>query len=50
MSYCRFGNTLSDLTDCYHNMDDKELSKREQRAKKYLIKVCRDIVDEYGEQ
>ena len=49
MSYCRFENTLSDLRDCYENMDD-DLSERETRCRKNLINVCKDIVSEYGEE
>ena len=47
MSYCRFRNTLSDLRDCYYNMDEK-LSEEEKEARFSLIKLCEKIVDEYG--
>ena len=48
MGYCRFQNTLSDLRDCYENMYDDvdKLSPEEKRARKKLIKVCSDIVDD----
>lgn len=50
MSYCRFQNTVNDLQDCYDNMDDEDkLSEEEQRARKRLIKMCRDIADDYGD-
>lgn len=48
MSYCRFSNTLSDLKDCYDNMDDEDISKEEKEARKKLIKLCERIVDDYG--
>lgn len=46
MSYCRFINTLHDLNDCYENMDE-ELSEEEAKARKRLIRLCRDIADDY---
>jgi hypothetical protein len=48
MSYCRFENTLGDLADCYHNMDDEELSETEKNAKKELISLCENIAADYG--
>lgn len=50
MGYCRFQNTLPDLRDCYHHMDDDKLSAEERRARKWLIDLCRRIVDDYGEE
>ncbi len=49
MSYCRFQNTLPDLRDCYENWDDDDISQEEQRARDWLLKVCQDIVEAYGE-
>ena len=50
MSYCRFQNTLNDLTDCYYNLDDtNDLSLEEGMARYRLIEMCKDIVEEYGE-
>ena len=48
MSYCRFRNTLNDLRDCYYNMEGVS-DHEEQRARQQLIDLCRDIVDEYGD-
>lgn len=48
MSYCRFENTLRDLEDCYRHMDRPE-SDDEKTAKKDLIKLCKQIAEEYGE-
>ena len=49
MSYCRFTNTLEDLRDCYDNIDDiEDLSEEEARARERLIKLCKDIADDYG--
>lgn len=51
MSYCRFQNTLSDLGDCYDNMDDKEsLSIDEQSARTRLLKLCKVIIEDYGHE
>jgi hypothetical protein len=49
MSYCRFQNTLLDLQDCYYNLDDTDLSEEEAQARYHLIRLCQDIIDEYGD-
>jgi len=49
MSYCRFQNTYSDLYDCYEHMDD-ELSEDETKYRKYIIELCKRIVDNYGDE
>lgn len=51
MSYCRFQNTLEALKDCQYALedDDDELSEEEEAAKKRLIKLCQQIVSDYGE-
>lgn len=47
MSYCRFENTLADLRDCeQHITDDLTDSPEEYRARKQLIRVCQDIIDQ----
>jgi hypothetical protein len=48
MSYCRFQNTLPDLRDCYENWDE-ELSPEEEKARARLLKLCKDIVGDYGD-
>lgn len=58
MSYCRFQNTVIDLQDCYDALeemgDDEEmiedLSSEELRAKKKLIQLCEDIINDFGEE
>ena len=50
MGYCRFENTLSDLRDCYDNLEQFEygdLSLSEAEAAVRLIKLCRQIADNY---
>jgi len=47
MSYCRFENTLSDLQDCYQNMDDS-LSTSEKQARLDIVQLCAKITEEYG--
>lgn len=48
MHYCRFENTLSDLRDCYEDMEESDsMSTEEKRARKRLIKLCRDIANDY---
>jgi len=46
MSYCRFRNTLQDLTDCYDNMTDS-LDRDELRARLDLIELCKQITEDY---
>jgi hypothetical protein len=48
MSYCRFENTLQDLRDCYESWDEKLTSETEIKAKARLLKLCQDIVGDYG--
>ena len=43
MSHCRFENTVSDLDDCYENLED-DLEGYEARARTKLIAICADIV------
>ena len=50
MSYCRFENTLADLRDCLDNLDQfdsGELSKFEARSAHQLIKLAKQIADNY---
>jgi hypothetical protein len=49
MSYCRFQNTVGDLRDCYDNWDDEDLSEEEVRAQRSLMRLCQDIVADYGD-
>ncbi len=50
MSYCRFQNTLSDLRDCYENMDNDSLSDDEKRARRSLIDLVCDFAIDYGNE
>jgi hypothetical protein len=52
MSYCRFQNTIEDLRDCRDalmEMGDyeKELDDEEARAAKRLLKLCRELADDF---
>ena len=52
MSYCRFENTYGDLQDCYDALGEKsleELSETEKKYAKKLIKMCREIADDFLE-
>lgn len=62
MSYCRFHNTRLDLQDCYDHMYDparnddepyddsiETISAVEAKERDKLIKLCRDIVEEFDE-
>lgn len=46
MSYCRFQNTAKDLQDCADNLEADDLSDDEARARKWLIKLCQQIVND----
>jgi hypothetical protein len=45
MSYCRFQNTASDLEDCLEAMPE-QLSAAEHKARKRLVALCQQIVDQ----
>jgi hypothetical protein len=47
MSYCRFEKTLSDLEDCYENMDSDDLSQSEFYARRDILRLCMAIACEY---
>ena len=53
MSYCRFENTYNDLRDCQDALGNKsldELSESERKYAKRLIKMCREIADDFDEE
>jgi hypothetical protein len=54
MAYCRFENTLSDLEDCYEDMefgkDFSELSLTEQEARNELVALCKKIAEQFDEE
>jgi len=50
MGYCRFRNTLADLRDCRDNMYEPNLSAEEEEARIKLIKVCKDIAEEFEDE
>jgi len=50
MSYCRFENTFNDLQDCYEALGENSLDELSETEKKYaikLIKMCRNIADDF---
>lgn len=50
MGYCRFRNTLSDLRDCEESdgmYEPDEMSEEEQRARRALIRLCKQIATEF---
>lgn len=50
MSYCRFNNTLRDLEDCREALENQNISSlAEKRKAKRLLKVCREIADNFDE-
>lgn len=52
MSYCKFENTVAALKECWDNWDEhepEELSEYEREAQARLIKLCKQIADNYAE-
>ena len=49
MSYCRFENTFHDLEDCYFSMDE-DLSDSEARFRVKMLRMCADILDDFGHE
>jgi hypothetical protein len=49
MGYCRFQNTVDDLADCQDHLDDELTSKEEERARKRLIRICKEIASDFEE-
>jgi hypothetical protein len=51
MSYCRFQNTVSDLTDCHYNLMsnlDPKQERSEYQARLRLIQTCSFILHAAG--
>lgn len=48
MGYCRFENTSNDLQECYDHWDD-ELSEGEVKARERILRLCKQILDDYDE-
>lgn len=44
MSYCRFQNTLNDLTDCAEHFTD-ELEGQEAKARLRMLKIIKNLAD-----
>ena len=49
MRHCRFTIALGALEECYEALgfDDLKLSEEEKRAAEKLIKLCRNIADDF---
>lgn len=50
MPYCMFTNTLADLRQCNEAMEDRDISLAEQRARFDLIRLCAEIVSDFGHE
>ena len=48
MGYCRFQNTVSDMDDCLEHMGDEDLSEAEAEARIRMLKIAKEMVDDYG--
>ena len=49
LAYCRFENTLTDLEDCYENIENTaDMSAEEAKARIELIQLCIRIAEEYA--
>jgi len=45
MSYCRFENTLNDLYDCIHNIEQEAENERDERCRKQMIRFLHENID-----
>ena len=45
MSYCRFQNTYMDLQDCIENMHEPASNERDERYRKRLLELLKEVVD-----
>ena len=45
MSYCRFENTYMDLQDCIENMHEPASNERDERYRKRLLELIKEVVD-----
>lgn len=45
MSYCRFENTYMDLQDCIENMHEPASNERDERYRKRLLELLKEVVD-----
>lgn len=48
MSYCRFENTASDLSDCEEHIKDHLTGDHEPPARDRLIATCKKILEAVG--
>ena len=48
MSYCRFRNTLNDLSDCVEDGDWEGCGPEEKRAAQKIVKLCNVILEDFG--
>ena len=48
MSYCRFENTLIDLSDCLNSLEERNVSSDSERikVKKMLNRICKFLESE----
>lgn len=49
MGYCRFENTVASLLDCIDNWY-RVNSESEREAREELVELCKEIVEDYGEE
>lgn len=53
MSYVRFENTYNDLQDCYDALSDKSFDELSESERKYainLVRLCRNISEDFFEE
>ena len=53
MSYCRFENTSNALQDCVDNWNEEDvddLNEHEQKGKRRIIALAREIVEIEGDE
>lgn len=45
MSYCRFENTYMALQDCIENIHEPASNERDERYRKRLLELMKEVVD-----
>jgi hypothetical protein len=48
MSYCRFQNTVQDLSDCAEHFGDTDLSEDEEYARRRMKRIMIEILEDEG--
>ena len=48
MSYCRFENTMIDLKDCLHHINQEAENDRDESARQEMLELFKEIFEDWG--